>query len=129
MRVYVATSFATRERVHAFMARLRRRVPDAALAYDWTGHGLSDDPAEIARAEGRAILGADQVVALLPGGPGTWSEVGMALAACGPLDDEPILVGSVLDAFAWRECPIAHLCWCVDTEDEAIELLARRARG
>lgn len=125
--VYVATSFATRERVHAFMAKLRERVPDARLAYDWTGHTQADGAGDVACRELDAIDCAGVFVALLPGGPGTWSEIGYVMGR----DHLPIiLVGSVLDAHGWRECPIAHVCkYAVDTEEEAIEIIAAGVRG
>lgn len=131
MRVYVATSFATRERVHAFMARLRERVPDAALAYDWTTHTQADDPGDVAWREFDGVVSAAEVfVALLPGGPGTYSEIGLAVGkALRPGFPAPIIVGSIADERGWRECPILHLCTLVDTEREAIEIIARRALG
>ncbi len=57
-----------------------------AITYDWTHHGSvqKDKPErirEVALAETSGVLRADVVVVLLPGGRGTHTELGMALAS------------------------------------------------
>jgi hypothetical protein len=129
MRVYVATSFATRERVHAFMARLRARVPGAVLAYDWTKHTADSDPVLVAGDEFSACIDADFFVALWPGGLGTVSEVAIRVAGeplffGEPYMRAPLVVGCNRDRDGWYPAPVLELCDHVARESDAIDIIA-----
>lgn len=83
MIVYVASKFENKDEVRSAMARLRREGHQ--IAYDWTTHPGTSDPAILideARNDFRAVLAADAVVLLFrPGMQGAWFEAGAAAAA------------------------------------------------
>ena len=78
---------------NAAAVRELKQILDAAgwhHTYDWTVHGSvygegADRLAEVAAAESAGVIDAEVVVALLPGGRGTHTELGMAIA-CGEFD-------------------------------------------
>ena len=65
-----------------------KRILEAAghvHTYDWTVHGSVQDAGldairEVARREALGVLSADVVIVLLPGGRGTHTELGIAIA-------------------------------------------------
>jgi nucleoside 2-deoxyribosyltransferase len=88
MKVYIATRLE-RHRDHNAVRDLLARFGHE-LTYDWTVHGpvWRDGLArirEVSQLEARGVLGADLVSVLLPGGRGTHTELGMAIAAGKPV--------------------------------------------
>lgn len=84
MRFYVASGLPNRERVKELIEYLTKR--GHAVTYDWTLHGDVRDGGEdvltsVALNETRAVCDAELVVVLLPGGCGTHSELGLAIAS------------------------------------------------
>ncbi len=84
MRFYIATGLENVERAKELSAVLSRNGHE--LTYDWTAHGDvrsmgKDKMAEVAFSEVRAVRDAELVVALLPGGFGTHTEIGVAIAS------------------------------------------------
>lgn len=84
MRFYVASGLENFARVQEVAAHLRALGHDQV--YDWTTHGdvrhLGDARmAEVAQNEVDAVMGAEFVLALLPGGRGTHTEIGLAIAS------------------------------------------------
>lgn len=81
-RFYIATALENAE-VHKLLAK---RLIDAGhvLTYDWTTHGsVQDDPhlwMKVAQKEVEGVLSADWVI-MLPGGRGTHTELGLAIAS------------------------------------------------
>lgn len=87
MKFYIASKLENAENV--------RRLAVVLVAagwehtYDWTAHGnvRGDGPVDLARvrlvgrAEARAVLLADVVIVLLPGGRGTHVEMGIAIGS------------------------------------------------
>ncbi len=84
MKYYIATSLTN--------AKSHNIVRDALCAlgheitYDWTSHGSVQQISvarlnEIAHLEVQGVLDADFVLVLLPGGKGTHTELGLAVAA------------------------------------------------
>lgn len=125
MKLYVATAFQAKARVHNFMAKLRECVQDASLSCDWTALDETLGARRIALAEERGIVEADVVVVLLPGGFGTHSELGIAIGRGVPI----VLVGELKDRVqddGWPRCiQYAHPSVTrFDTEEEAIAYLA-----
>lgn len=88
MKVYLASGLENAPRVR----QLRDALAHAgiSLSYDWTTHGSVQDQgpariAEVAALEMRGVFDADLVCALLPGGRGTHTELGMAIGAGKPV--------------------------------------------
>ncbi len=84
MRFYVASGLENFALVREAVAHLK--TLGHAHAYDWTAHGDIRDQgdarmAEVATNEVAAVMGADFVLALLPGGRGTHTEIGIAIAS------------------------------------------------
>ena len=132
MRIYVATGFEFRERVHSFIQLCRDHGVDVEQTYDWTTGTFQDDPLEVAEGEFDGVVAADAFVALLPGGLGTHSELGMALAAEVPTvvvgSTPQRCVGQLLPQVEWPKCPAYHLVdRVVATELEAVEWLRELA--
>lgn len=82
MKIYIASKFENWPNV--------RKLRDALIAagheitHDWTntlGYDDAAHAAEIAEQERSGVLAADLVIVMLPGGFGTHTEMGMALAA------------------------------------------------
>lgn len=116
--VYIASGFENRERVRQFAARL---PPGWAWAYDWTGHTFDDDPQGVAASDFRGVSNADAVVVLLPGGPGTHTELGVALAQQIPTS----VVGDVRAVDPrWPLCPFYMLAIRFLEEEQALAWLA-----
>lgn len=88
MKFYIATSLERADAhnlVRDYLVRLGHTI-----TYDWTTHGSVqmegiDRIREVALDEMRGVLEADAVIVLLPGGRGTHTELGMALAARKPV--------------------------------------------
>ena len=82
-RYYIASGLENAEQVKRVKAKL-----DAAgweHTYDWTVHGSvqkegAERIAKVAAAEAEGVAAAEVVIVLLPGGRGTHTELGMALA-------------------------------------------------
>ena len=125
MKIYVATAFGAKHRVHEFLAKVRERIPGAELSCDWTTLDEADGAREIAERERAGIADATVLVVLLPGGLGTHAELGMAIMACVPV----LLVGEALDTHdpgtMWPRCiQYAHpRVRCAWTEADAVKML------
>lgn len=83
MRFYIATGLVNAEHARKAAEVLRRNGHEQT--YDWTTHGDirhegAERMSEVAFNELRAVRDAELVVALLPGGQGTHTELGVALA-------------------------------------------------
>lgn len=83
MRFYIATSIRNGERAAALAEVLKSRGHEHT--YDWTVHGDIRREGEVRMSEVafnelRAVRDAELVVVLLPGGSGTHTELGMAIA-------------------------------------------------
>lgn len=83
MRFYIATGIGNA----ALAIRLANLLMDHGheLTYDWTVHGdvryaSEQRMSEVAFNEFRAVRDAELIVALLPGGKGTHTEIGAAIA-------------------------------------------------
>lgn len=88
MKVYIASALENAAEV----ARLRDILAFAGhvVTYDWTIHGSvqsegAERIAEVAAAEMAGVIDADVLVALLPGGRGTHTEIGIALGSGVPV--------------------------------------------
>ena len=84
MKFYVASRVSNAKLVNQAAERLTRCGHERS--YDWTRHGdVSAEPAgrkrEVAALEAQAVLDAELVLLLLPGGFGTHTEMGLSLAA------------------------------------------------
>lgn len=86
MRFYVASGLGNSARARALIERLVAK--GHTCTYDWTLHG--DVRAEghermrdVSERELAGVTGAELFIALLPGGCGTHTELGMALASRG----------------------------------------------
>jgi len=85
---YIATGLDNAEQANTVASELAAR--GHSLTYDWTAHGSvqgrgDDVMRAVAKKEAQGILDADVLVALLPGGRGTHTEIGIALGACKPV--------------------------------------------
>ncbi len=83
MRFYVSTGIFSAHRAAELADVLRRRGHEQT--YDWMEHGDvrregASRMGEVAFNELRAVRDAELVVVLLPGGSGTHTELGMAIA-------------------------------------------------
>ena len=84
MRLYVASGLENKEKVRLVIEKIRARGHE--ISYDWTLHGdVRNQGCEILNAvagnETFAVIDADCVLMLLPGGRGTHTELGLALAS------------------------------------------------
>lgn len=84
MRFYIATGLENALRAKELSIVLSRNGHE--LTYDWMAQGDvkmhgKERMAEIAFNEVRAVRDAELVVALLPGGKGTHTEIGVAIAS------------------------------------------------
>lgn len=84
LRIYIATSLSQAHR-HRI---LKKQIEDAGhiLTYDWSIHGSvmakNDETKRIvAENEAAGVMEADITIAILPGGRGTHTEIGIALGA------------------------------------------------
>jgi hypothetical protein len=120
MRVYIASGFENADRVRSFAARL----PDGwSWSYDWTVHTFDDDPLDVARSDMQGITLAHAVVVLLPGGPSTHAELGIAMGS----GTKVCVVGDMPRKDPrWPRCPFWCLADRVATEVEALEWLKRK---
>lgn len=82
MKVYIATDIRRTTDQQVLAAKLLEQF-DCHLTFDWTRHGtLAGRPHnEVSVDEIQAVLAADFVVVLLPGGRGTHTEMGVALGS------------------------------------------------
>ena len=83
MRFYISSGMENRERVAELAAVLKGRGHE--LTYDWTEHGDvrregETVMSEVAFNELRAVRDAELLLVLLPGGKGTHTELGLAIA-------------------------------------------------
>ena len=83
MNIYVASGLENREQAAALIRQLS--MDGHTITYDWTQRGdvrNSGDLAmiETAQREVNAVAEAELVILLLPGGKGTHTELGLALA-------------------------------------------------
>ncbi len=84
MRFYVASGLPNRSRAKKFIGVLSSY--GHIVTYDWTEHGDVREKSEavlseVSMNEVRAVCDAELVVILLPGGKGTHTELGLALAS------------------------------------------------
>lgn len=82
-KFYIASRLENASRVKALKAILENQ--GWIHSYDWTVHGSVQNAGarvirEVAEAEARGVDDAHVVVVLLPGGRGTHTELGMAIA-------------------------------------------------
>lgn len=117
MKVYIASRFENAPAVRALAARL----PEGwTWAYDWTGHTFADDPLKVAKEDAAGVARADAVIVLLPGGPGTHTELGIALGTLKPL----CVVGDAPRKDPrWPRCPFYLLGCRVSDADGALAWL------
>ncbi len=112
MKIYIATGLERAAEQQALKTEIEKL--GHTLSYDWGGHGSvqNEGPeriAEVAGLEASGVRSADLFVALLPGGRGTHTELGMAIAfsmAEGSRSRETrriAIVGELKDA-SGREC-------------------------
>ena len=88
MKYYIATSLNNIQSHNELRDYLREEL-DWQLTYDWTTHGSvkntsTDKLSSVAMAETKAVAEADILIVILPGGIGTHTELGMALAQLKP---------------------------------------------
>ena len=121
MKVYIACGFE-----HAQDARdLATRLPKGwEWSYDWTGHTFDDSPLGVALRDRAGVRCSDAMIVLLPGGPGTHVEMGIAIGLCLPL----CIVGHMPRKDPrWPWCPFYTLGHRAETVDEAVEWLSSLA--
>ena len=87
-RVYIASKLENADAVRVMRDRLQ--AAGFTITYDWTVHGSVRDAgdarmAEVAGLELNGVVTADVVVVLLPGGRGTHTELGAAIALGKPV--------------------------------------------
>lgn len=132
MRFYISTGLLNRRRAEELSETLQRRGHE--LTYDWMSNGdvrREGDirMGEVAFNELRAVRDAELVVVLLPGGGGTHTELGLAIATRG---NKRIIIWSEQgDEFSFDErtcvfyfhpccervvCPFEELLSRLDTE-------------
>ena len=83
MRFYISSGIGNQERVSELAGVLTERGHE--LTYDWTEHGDirfegERVMTELAFTELRAVRDAELMIVLLPGGKGTHTELGLAIA-------------------------------------------------
>ncbi|WP_273831835.1 nucleoside 2-deoxyribosyltransferase [Guptibacillus sedimenti] len=80
MNFYIASSFQNKQHVQTLATELKRH--GFKHTYDWTKNEKADtfdELASIGEAELEAVKKADILIVLLPGGKGTYVELGIAL--------------------------------------------------
>lgn len=109
---YIATGIprvADQQALAASLAEL-----GVELTFDWTRHGtLAGNPRdEVAVTEIKAVMAADFLVVLLPGGRGTHAELGAALASDKTVflhaTDESVLLGGDTYTCVFYHHPSVH---------------------
>ena len=110
MRFYIATGLVNAEHARKAAEVLRRNGHEQT--YDWTTHGDirhegAERMSEVAFNELRAVRDAELVVALLPGGQGTHTELGVALATRS--NKRIILWSETGDEFAFDNLSLIHI--------------------
>lgn len=111
VQFYIATALE-RAMDHRRLAQHLQKYFGWVLTYDWTEHGSvqnqgAERMGEVAAREAAAVARADVVIVLLPGGRGTHTELGMAIALGKPV----LLVGDADDRKGGsdgRECAFYH---------------------
>lgn len=88
MKYYIATSTARASFHNSVRDELKKFGHE--ITYDWTSHGSVRDTSlarlrQVAHLELQAILEADFVLVLLPGGKGTHTELGFSLGCKKPV--------------------------------------------
>lgn len=139
MKVYIATALERAEEARAFAGALA--ALGHTLTYSWWEHGSvqAEGPeriAQVAMDELEGVRVADLVVVLLPGGRGTHTELGAALAFTeqgggGKAPKRVILVGPLADS-GGRECAFyrhPHVDFRFPTVPEALAFLAGAVAG
>jgi len=79
---YIASGLGNAEQTRMLAARLK--AAGWGQTYDWTKHGAVDSKEDLQRVsqlEMKGAMEAELVIVLLPGGRGTHTELGMALAS------------------------------------------------
>lgn len=108
---YIATGLERAEEQRALARELE--ALGLSNAYDWTAHGSvqSEGPErirEVAIAELEGVCSADLFVALLPGGRGTHTELGIAIQSSldrvGRNREKTILIVGPTEDASGREC-------------------------
>lgn len=106
IRVYIASGLENMAAVQTVRDILTAQ--GIGITYDWTAHGPAwreghARMAEVAQSEINGVTSADGVIAILPGGRGTHTEIGAALASKIPVflftPDEGIMAGAQTCAF------------------------------
>lgn len=123
MRIYVAAKFEEAERARAFMDRVEPGI--GRITHDWTNEDPATPEALLAGCASKDVQGAataDAVVLLWhPALQGGLVEIGVALG----LGITVVIVG----APAAARCIFFRLCQRVETEDQALALLAGMKGG
>lgn len=83
MKIYIASGLENKDRTAKLMGELR--IKGHEITYDWTSHGDVRERGETvmrdtAKNEIQGIIDAELFIVLLPGGKGTHTELGAALA-------------------------------------------------
>jgi len=83
-KIYVATGLERAAEARSLMSKLGEL--GHTITYDWTAHGSvqRDGPgriAEVANAEAAGVVASNVFIALLPGGRGTHTELGIAIGS------------------------------------------------
>lgn len=83
MKIYIASSLENKEKAAQLIHRIR--LSGHTITYDWTQRGDVRNDGELAmmetaQSEVNAVTAADMVIIMLPGGRGTHTELGVALA-------------------------------------------------
>ncbi len=83
MKIYIASGLENKERAAALVRHITQS--GHTITYDWTQNGDVRNGGEMlmmqtAQSEVAAVMEAELVIVLLPGGRGTHTELGVALA-------------------------------------------------
>ena len=84
MRFYIASGLENIDRVKTVIGTLTEKGHE--ITHDWTLHGDvrgegEETMSSVANAEAFAVISSDCVILMLPGGRGTHTELGLALAS------------------------------------------------
>jgi len=112
MRFYIATGLE-RAREHAEVRQLLESTLGHQITHDWGLHGSVQKEGlkrieEVAVLEYKGVEAADYVVVLLPGGRGTHTELGIALACVKPVIIHAFVEDDCLFGDDYRTCAFYH---------------------